>query len=145
MAENRSTGYGMVLKLGGADGGPYTRIAGLVEIKPPKKESGTVEVTEHRTPGEPDYGSMEYIGDPLQDHGEVTGKLNYIAGDATQAELEAVLGLTRYYEIHYPNDTRVITTKGILTKWEEPNLGAKDKNAIQIDFSIKVTGKPTVV
>lgn len=142
MAENRMTGYGMQLALGGADGGPYTRIAGLIELKPPKKETGTVDVTEHRIPTDADYGSMEFISDPLKDHGEITGKLNFIKDDATQASLEAALGATRWYKITYPGDSRVIETKGILTKWEEPNLGSKDKNAIQIDFSIKVTGAP---
>jgi hypothetical protein len=144
MAEGRMTGYGMVLELGTDVGAPYTRIHGLTEIKPPKQEVGTVDVTEHRTPDEPDHGSMEYIGDPLKDHGEITGKINYIMADATQAQLEGVLGLTRWYRVKYPQDVRVIETKGILTKFEEPNLDAKGKTAIQIDFAIKVTGKPVV-
>lgn len=145
MAENRMTGYGMQLGLGGADGGPYVRIAGLTEIKPPKKEVGTVDVTEHRIPSDADYGSMEFIGDPLKDHGEITGKVNFIKDDASQAALEATLGTTRWYEIRYPGDARVITTKGVLTKFEEPSLGSKDKKAIEIDFSIKVTGAPIYV
>lgn len=139
------TGYGMKLELGGAESGDaFTRIAGLVEIKPPKKEAGTVEVTEHRIVGDDDYGSMEFIGDPLRDYGEITGKLNYIKDDATQAALEAVLSLTRYFRVTYPGASRVITAKGILTKWEEPNLVANSKTAIQIDFAIKVTGAPTI-
>lgn len=143
MSENRMTGYGMKLELGGVDAGPpYTRIAGLTEIKPPKKEKGVVEVTEHRVPSDPDYGSMEFIGDPLTDFGEVAGKINFIAGDASQAALEATLGTTRHYRVSYPGDARVIELKGVLTKFEEPSLPATGKKAIEIDFSIKVTGKP---
>lgn len=143
MSEDRMTGYGMMLELGGADGPPYVRIKGLTEIKPPKKEKGVVEVTEHRIPSDPDYGAMEFIGDPLTDFGEITGKINFIANDASQASLEAALGTTRYYKVSYPGDVRVIELKGVLTKFEEPSLPATGKKAIEIDFSIKVTGKPS--
>lgn len=143
MSENRMTGYGMMLELGGADGPPYVRINGLTEIKPPKKEKGVVEVTEHHIPTDPDYGAMEFIGDPLTDFGEVSGKINFIAADASQAALEATLGTTRSFRITYPGDVRVIELKGVLTKFEEPSLPATGKKAIEIDFSIKVTGKPT--
>ena len=141
MTENRATGYGMQLKYGDGAGPPetFTRVAGLTEVNPPKEETKTVEVTEHRIAADPDFGSMEFISDPLADHGETTFTLNRIQGDASQAAVHALLGTTNNYQVLYPNAAKTVTFKGILTKWEEktPKTGAQT-----IDGTIKITGKP---
>jgi len=140
MTENRSTGYGMQLHFG--DGGNpevFTRVAGLTEVNPPKEEAKTVDVTEHRIAADPDFGSLEFISDPLKDHGEVTFTVNNVQGDGTQAALHALMGTTANFKAIYPAAVKTVAFKGILTKWEPktPKTGAWT-----IDGTTKVTGKP---
>lgn len=137
MTDRAKPSFGTVMKMGPV-GGALVTIPRTVSINPPRLSREAVDATAHDSPG----GAMEVIGDGVYDPGELSGSMNYIAGDTTDDALitAATDGVLRDFSftVKAATGTETIEFSGLLTNYGPDELATRGKQSAS--FTIKVSG-----
>jgi predicted secreted protein len=135
--------YGSKLQLGdGAASEAFSDIAEITELTPPQMSRDDIDVTSHSSSD----GYREFISG-LRDGGEVTGKANWLPTNATHDDHTGMLASfnddsNHNWRIVLPNSLVTIAFRGFVTAFE-PDLPLEEQ--AQLSFTIKISGKPTVL
>jgi len=134
MTTQAKKGFGTTLSVGG------TPVGEVLRVTSPNRTRGSIDTT--NLSSSDDY--REFIPG-IKDGGESTFICNLYPGDTGQAALETAFedGTTDTYVITFPSGIgAAITFSGFLTA-APFSEAVPDDSAIQITFTVKVTGKPT--
>jgi predicted secreted protein len=137
--------YGSELKIGDDDGTSeaFTKIAEIRDITGPSMSKDAIEVTNQDSSN----GWREYIPG-LKDAGEVSVSANWIPIDETQDGTDGLLSKftdddMHNFQIIVPSDgtaTTTIAISAVVTSFS-PTLPLDAQG--QLDFTLKISGKPT--
>lgn len=132
--------FGTTLRLG-PTGGSLTALLALVTITPPRITREAVDATHH---GSTD-GAMEFIPDGVYDPGEITGAINYEAGNADDDLLLAAATADGLYDFEFTanaaSGTETFECSGVMTDYGPDELPVRGKQTAS--FTIKVSGPRT--
>lgn len=122
----------------GPSGGALVKVAELLTVNPPKRSRDTIDVTTHDSPA----GAMEFIAAGVYDPGEVSGQINYVAGNAGDDAFVAAIadGTLRDFKIvaKAATGTENLTFAGFVTEYGVDDMPVDGKQTAS--FSIKVSG-----
>lgn len=131
--------FGTTLKLG-PTGESRTALSKVVTITPPKLSRNAVDSTHHASVD----GAMEFIPDGIYNPGQLTGTINYIAGDADDdLLLAAALGGVYDFEFtaNAESGTETFIRSGVMTEYGPDELPVSGKQTAS--FSIQLSGPGT--
>ena len=141
MATQAIPGYGTLLKMGDG-GGPETfnTVVEVTELNLPELTLNTEDATSH------DSAGWEEVIGTLLSGGEISGKVNWRATDATHNEttglLAAILNRTKKnWKMVLPGTIKTFSFAGLLTKFK--GLAPVD-GKLEAEFTIKISGPVTV-
>ncbi len=134
--------YGSTLQLGdGATPEVFTSIAEVLELTPPQMSRDEIDVTSHASAD----GYREFIGG-LRDGGDVSVTCNWLPTNTTQDSTTGVLSTFNDNENHnwkiiLPNTLATVAFTGFVMDFS-PDTPLEEQG--KVEFTIKVSGKPTV-
>ena len=125
--------FGTTLRLG-ASGGALTALTKLVTITPPKISREAVDATTHAS----EDGAAEYMADGVHDNGEITGTIDYVAGDADDDLLLAAATASGLYDAEFTanaaNGTETFSCSGIFTSYGPDELPVSGNQTSSFTF-----------
>jgi hypothetical protein len=130
------SGFGTTLTIGGAT------IGELLGVTAPNRTRGSIEKTNLSS----DDNYREFLPSVVKDGGEVSFRTNMYVSDSGQAALETAFedGTTDTYVITFPTGIGAsFTFSGFITALGVPEVSRDDGDTVQIEFTVKVSGKPT--
>ena len=90
-------------------------------------------------------GAAEYLADGVHDNGEITGTIDYVAGDADDDLLLAAATASGLYDAEFTanaaNGTETFSCSGIFTSYGPDELPVRGKQTAS--FTFKVSGPLT--
>ena len=135
----KSTGYGVTLSRGNADGPPetFTAIAQVTNVTPTKYARDTVDVTDKDSTG----GYKEFIGG-LKDAGEVSAEVNYDPAVHNTLLDDFDSDTPNNWQVSFPGTPTATTcTFAALLSGFAPAAPMDAKMTATI--TLKISGKPT--
>ena len=143
MTTNAIPAFGTLLKIGDG-GGPenFTTIAELLDIKGPKFEVETEDVTNHSSPG-----SWEEVIGTILRSGEVGFDVNFVPTAATHSYSSGLLKdmvnkTKRNFQLVFPNVGNTTWTFAAFVTGFETEAAVKGK--LKAAITLKITGQPTL-
>lgn len=131
--------FGTTLKMG-VDKASATAITKTVTISPPKSSRDAQDATTHASAD----GAMEFIPDGVFNPGQLTGTINYVAGDADDDEFIAAFASDEVYYFEFTANAEggkeVFECFGVMTEYGPDELPTSGKQTAS--FSIQISGKP---